>query len=286
MAIRLALGIVAFLIWACATPASSGAHDSLAPHGAPHHWLPNEAWSRRHWIPFDEADLRRALGLTGRDLEAYLYDDHRTLAALAAMRGIDHQQLAAALLARWPDDAAAADRYDHTIRILTQGHLAQHVLFHVFHLDFERQGGPAIFGMGPSRYKRLRKRGRTPLEIAGLAGVPAEQARAGMIALLQRLRDDGVAAGLALPTQADRMLRRQLARLPCWLESPLSPRDPGNPYGKGHLQHPHHHPGWPVTAAQRRASERRIDRVRRALPTSCWRPPPAWNWPAHGLTPP
>lgn len=64
------------------------ARDTLAPPGSSDHWLPREDWVERHWVPFDEYALRRELGLRGRDLEAYLFDDRRTLAALAGVKGI------------------------------------------------------------------------------------------------------------------------------------------------------------------------------------------------------
>ena len=80
---------------------SARAHDSSAPPGAPHTWLPDEDWVARHWLPFDERDLSRRLGLRGRDLEAYLYDDHRALADLAEARGIDPAQLRDELMAPW-----------------------------------------------------------------------------------------------------------------------------------------------------------------------------------------
>jgi hypothetical protein len=76
------------------------AHDSLAPRGAGHHWTPNEEWVRRHWIPFDVRTLKRELGLPGQALEAYLYDDHHTLATLASARGLHVGELTDRLVAR------------------------------------------------------------------------------------------------------------------------------------------------------------------------------------------
>jgi hypothetical protein len=74
----------------------------MAPPGAPHQWLPGDQWLQSHWIPFDQRDLERALGLHGRGLEAYLVNDHNTLAALARRRGVDVdvEQLADDLVAR------------------------------------------------------------------------------------------------------------------------------------------------------------------------------------------
>ena len=77
------------------------AHDSLAPPRASHRWLPQEEWVSRHWIPFDERRLNLALGLHRRELEGFLYNDHRVLAELARRRGIDLEQLTDHLLAPW-----------------------------------------------------------------------------------------------------------------------------------------------------------------------------------------
>jgi hypothetical protein len=104
-----------------------------------------------------------------------------------------------------------------------------------------------------------------------------------MIRILQRARRQGIALGLAHPAEADRLLARQLAALPCWMQSPISPLDSGNPYGKGGHLHGMHPRNWPTTAADRRAADRRVEMIRRALPPSCWRPPPPWSWPEHGL---
>src|SRR3954453_15135250 len=104
--------------------ANSGAHDSLAPPGASHNWLPSELWVYAHWVPFDEQALYDALGLDERSLEAYLYNDHHRLAGAAVFRGMSADQLADRLTAGW--DSADADRRallrDRTLHVLTQGH--------------------------------------------------------------------------------------------------------------------------------------------------------------------
>src|SRR5688572_28662488 len=159
------LGTVVAL--AVAAPAS--AHDSLAPAGSPHTWLPSAEWVPGHWIPFDEQALNEALGLRGRDLEAYLYDDHHTLWDLARARGKDPGQLADELIGPWRQTASAARLArlrDLTMRILTQGHLAQHAFFHVFHGVPVRATARSVFGVSGGRYVRMRLRGHTPLEIA------------------------------------------------------------------------------------------------------------------------
>jgi hypothetical protein len=279
--------LVAIVVLALAPAAA--AHDSLAPPGSDHVWLPAEQWVQGHWAPFDEQSLKAALGLHGRDLEAYLYDDHRTLAQLARLRGIAPEQLADRLIAPWrasASDARLARLRDHAQRILTQGHLAQHVFFHVFHGVPVAESAPPLFGVPSATYLRLRARGRTPLSIAHRGGRTHATVRAGMIALFAAQRDEGIRDRLAWPPQAYRIFDRQVRALPCWLRRTDPPRDPGNPYGKAHFMHGHHPAGWPATPAQRRRNERRAERIRRSLHRSCWRPPPRWSWSAHGLSAP
>jgi hypothetical protein len=280
---RSAVALVGISV-ALALAASGRAHDSLAPPDAPHAWLPPEAWVRGHWIPFEEQELKRALGLHGRDLEAYLYNDHHTLARLARLRGIGVDQLADRLLAPWRQSVSSARMAllrDHTIRIITEGHLAQHVFFHIFHGIRVQAAAPSIFGMSSNEYRRLRELGLAPLSIARRGGVHPAAVRRGMIELFRARHDAGIRKRLAWPPESDRILRRQMRALPCWLRRPGPPHDPGNPYGKARLQHGDHRRGWPHTARERRREERRVERLRRSLPASCWRRPPAWKWPAH-----
>ena len=273
----LAAGVAALL--AAAMPAR--AHDSLAPPGSPHVWLPGEKWVGAHWIPFEEQALKRELRLHGRELEAYLYDDHHTLADLARRRGLTVEALADRLLAPWQATASAerlARLRGYTTRILTQGHLAQHVFYHVFHGVPVVESAPSVFGVPGAEYARLREAGRTPLSIAHRGGVNYRAARSGMIAVFRAQRDEGIARRVAWPAESGRIFRRQVRLLPCWLRRTMPEADPGNPYGKARYQHGNHGPGWPATPAQRRRNERRVERVRRSLRPSCWGRPPRWSW--------
>src|SRR3954451_24601885 len=74
--------------------------DSLAPPGAPAHWLPPEDWVYNHWLPYDEGRLYALLGVTRGDVWRQLRDDHHTLAELAKAHGWPSpESLAAALVA-------------------------------------------------------------------------------------------------------------------------------------------------------------------------------------------
>jgi hypothetical protein len=271
--------VVAFLL----APGMAAAHDALAPPGSDPVWLPAEKWVESHWVPFDEQALKAALGLRGRQLEAYLYDDHHTLAELARRRGIAPDQLADRLIDPWRATSSPErlERLrDHTLRTLTQGHLAQHVFFHVFHGLPVAQNAPALFGMSSADYLRLRARGLRPLRIAHRGGKTYRSVRDGMVALFAAARDEGIRDRLAWASQSYRIFDRQVRALPCWLRRPDPPRDPGNPYGKARQLHGRHGHGWPATERERRANERRAERIRRSLHSSCWSPPPPWSW-AH-----
>lgn len=267
------------------------AHDSLAPPGAWHNWLPDEGWVHHRWVPFDEAALTHALGLPRLDLQSYLYNDHHSLAQLAQRRGLSSADLATRLVVPWQgiSDAHRAVLRDRTMRILTQGHLSQHVFFHVFHGRELFPHSQDLFGMPAPAYEQLRHQGLSYVAIARHGGVPAAAMRAGVVALVEREHAIGIAQQESWPSQSHRLLERTLAWLPCWLRRPLPARDPANPYGKNRLLHGVHDARWPANARQRRDDERRVSRVLRRLPASCWTRPRAWSWataPAGAAAPP
>jgi hypothetical protein len=278
---RVAVAVLGPAVAIAAAAAPGRAHDSLAPPGREHTWLPSQEWVAGHWIPFEEQALKRALGLRGRDLESYLYDDHHTLAYLARRRRIVPAQLAERLIDPWrprASEASMARLRDHTLRILTQGHLAQHVFYHVFHGVPVVANAQSVFGVPGRRYRRLRERGWRPLRIAHRGGVTFRAVRRGMIRLLRAQREEGIRDRLAWAPESARIFRRQVRALTCWLRRTMPENDPGNPYGKARHQHGSHAREWPATPGQRRRNERRVERVRRSLHRSCWSPPPAWRW--------
>jgi hypothetical protein len=271
---------------AAAAPLPAHAHDSRAPPGAPHVWLPHERWVARHWIPFDLRRLQRSLGLAPRDFYAFVFNDHRTLARLARSRGIDVGQLADHLVAPWRatvDDERVAVLRARTLRLLTQGHLAQHVFFHLFHTPGIKSAAVKVLRLSLARLRRLRARGLSVLDIARLRGVAPGALRRGILRAFRKHRDDGVRLQQALPTQAARVLAEQATLLPCWTRRPLPAQDDGNPFGKAMREHGAHTAAWPSTARQWRADERRVERVRRSLTRSCWPRPRGWSWSAAGL---
>jgi hypothetical protein len=274
-----ALGIAAIALGA--SPAR--AHDSMAPAGELHQWLPNDRWLQEHWIPFDRRRLETALGLHGSDLESFLVNDHHTLAALARQRGVDVQRLADELVAPWPA-ARRAELRGRTMQILTQGHLAQHVFFHVFHSLGSSTVAADLFGVSADELDALRLRRRTPLDVALEHGKDEAGLTAGLVRLLRSHRDAGVARGESWPAEADRMLARQVATLPCWLQSLRPSMDWGSPYGKALAQHGAHARGWPSTPAELRIDDRRVHRFWRRLRWTCWPRVPDWRRPAGAVT--
>jgi hypothetical protein len=228
------LAVAAILI---ALPTAS-AHDSHAPPGAPHNWLPKEDWSAFHWSPFDEMRLAHLLGITHRQLYDYQSNDHQTLAELAVSRGIDPVVLREQLLEPWKGRVSSAQLRvlrNHTSRMLTQGHLAQHMFWHPFHSPaYMRNADKAahdLYGVSIATYRRLRRNGYTEAQIAARGGRTREQLRRTIIHHAEMEDAMGVRMRLTPRSQAARMLARQKSLVDCWMSKPLPRFDPDIPFG-------------------------------------------------------
>ncbi len=82
-------------------------------------------------------------------------DDHRTLAQLARRRGLDVEVLATDLvqpMAATTTPEQLAILRERTVRVLTQGHLAQHLFFHVYHGIDLRTDAQSTFGLSSDSY--------------------------------------------------------------------------------------------------------------------------------------
>ena len=97
---------------------------------------------------------------------------------------------------------------DRTWRILTQGHLSQHVFFHVFHGSPVHINSPDLFGMPDATYQALRQQGLSYAEVAVQGGVPLERLRATIVAMINSDHSDGIARREAWPRQSDRIRDR------------------------------------------------------------------------------
>jgi Tol biopolymer transport system component/plastocyanin len=204
-----------------ARAAQKASFDSLAPTRAPAHWLPPEDWVYNHWLPYDEGRLYALLGVTRGDIWRQLRDDHHTIAELAAKHGWpDPAKLAAALVA--PRRAAVPrlmlrQLRARALRTITQGHLAQHLLFHSLHQFAIPSEAPDIFGVTDAEFRALRRGEQSPLDIGRVHGRSPSQIQALAAAVLRERVRAGVSTGATTPQQGRLLLARQLAQLPRWL---------------------------------------------------------------------
>ena len=204
-----------------AAPAAS-AQDSLAPKGALPHWLPTKRWVYEHWLPFDEGRLYRLLGVDRRTIWTHLRDDAaHDLEQLGRRRGWTPERLAAALVApRRGEISAARHRQlrSRAYRVLTQGHLSQHILFHSLHQRTVPLAASRIFGTGSvEEYLRLRRAEISPLQIGRQHGRSRAQMIRSITAALRATSAEGVRTGAYSRAQARLLLDRQLRQVPRWL---------------------------------------------------------------------
>lgn len=214
--------LIATLVALATAPGVAAAADSHAPKGARGDWLPTSEWVMSSWLPFDEARLDALLHTDRAELGAWL-NDKRSLRALAAKRGHrDARALAEALVA--PRLKTASPAMKRTLRartmdMLTQPHLARHVLFHIYHTPAIPRHAQEIFGMSPQAYRRLRDSGTTPQRIAAAGHRTLAQARAALRDILVRRGDQAVRIGAMSRRQADTLLAHQDAGLDTYLRT-------------------------------------------------------------------
>jgi hypothetical protein len=201
-------------------PGTAAAVDTHAPKGARGDWLPRSEWVMSSWLPFDEARLYDVLGTNRAEVARWL-DDRRTLGQFAAQHGYrDRGALADKLLAPRLHGASPATRRrlrSRTLDMLTQAHLARHVLFHIFHTPAIPRHAQAIFGMSPPRYRRLRDSGLSPQRIAAQGGLSLRQSREALRAILRRRDDQGARSGAMSVRQADALFAHQGADLDAYM---------------------------------------------------------------------
>jgi hypothetical protein len=197
-------------------PAAAQAADSHAPHGARADWLPATEWVMSSWLPYDEQRLYDLLGSDRAEVHAWL-NDRRTLAGLAAKRGHrSARALAAALVAPRARGASAAlvrELRARALETLTQAHLANHVLFHIFHTPAIADHAQRIFGMTPAAYRRLRDAGSSPQLIGATTGRTPAQVSAALRAVLRQRGERAVRSGAMSKSQAAALLAEQDAGL-------------------------------------------------------------------------
>jgi hypothetical protein len=264
--------LIALCLCAAAVATPAQGHDSEAPPAAPHSWLPEVPWVMQHWVPFDEARLHSALGVDNLTLERWLRNDHHTIAELARARtGVGVPELTENLIEPWKgrvDLAQLKVLREHTRLMLTQGHLAQHVLYHYFHGTTALEHTRAIFGVSRRTFQHLRARRFTPLQIGHIGGRTPKQVTEAMRRLLATAAAAGVTRHLQTPEQAAYMQRRRAVVLACFLHRPLPKYDAGSPSGDHWSSHRPHargeRPGLAPGSRQLTA---------RGRPDSCWHEP-------------
>ena len=204
--------------------ATASAADTNAPRGARLDWLPADEWVMSSWLPFDEARLYAALDTSREELSGWL-NDRRTLGQLARRRG--HRSLralAASLVAPRTRSASAARARvlrRRALDMLTQAHLANHVVFHVFHTPAIAAAAPRIFGVRPATFRRLRRAGLSPAAIGARGGRSAAAVRGSLRRLLRARAARAVRVGASSRRQAATLLEHQEAGLRAYVHRPF-----------------------------------------------------------------
>ena len=218
---RLLIALLTVLTGLLASGGVAAAQDSAAPEGALPHWLPSETWVYQHWLPFDEQRLYALLRVDRAAIHRHLRDDAaHDLAQLGRRRGMGAHDLAAALVAPRAarlSAARAATLEDRAYRVLTQGHLSQHIVFHSLHQTAVPNRSQWIFGTPRLDFLRQRRAELSPLQIGRLHGRTNVQMRRRTEHVLQAMAARGVREGHFSARQAALLLDRQLRQVPRWL---------------------------------------------------------------------
>lgn len=205
-------GLLAVLALLVAAPAAL-AQDSDAPPGALPHWLPTEEWVYQHWLPFDEGRLYRLLRADRGAIWRHLRDDAaHDLEQLARRRGMTPRELAARLV---PGGDSRLRR--RALRVITQGHLSQHILFHSLHQTAVPRASRRIFGIANAEFLALRRAETSPLQIGRLHGRTTAQMHVRSVGALRAMARRGVRSGSISRAQARLLLDRQVRQIPRWL---------------------------------------------------------------------
>ena len=169
------------------------------------------------------APLRRGAALTHTDrgqVDAWL-DDHRSLGQLARRHGwtsqrkLAHALVAPRLKAVRPAMRPVLER--RALDTLTQPHMANHVIFHVFHTPAIGDHAPTIFGMKPATFRSLRDSGLSPARIAERGGRTRAGAQRRIAAVLKARGQKAVRLGAMSARQARALYAEQMAALPAFM---------------------------------------------------------------------
>ena len=172
------------------------------------------------WLPYDEARLYELIHSDRAEIDAWL-DDHRTQGRLARTRGWSSQRrLALALVAPRLNGVRPAMREvleRRALETLTQGHLSNHMIFHVFHTPAIADHAKSVFGLRPATFRHLRDSGLSPAVIAQRGGRTRAGAQARLAALLKARGERAVGLGAMSRAQARALYGEQMAALPAFM---------------------------------------------------------------------
>jgi len=103
------------------------------------------------------------------------------------------------------------------MELLTQAHLARHVVFHIYHTPAIPRHAQEVFGMSPARYRKLRDSGLSPQIIAARGGRTLNEARAALRILLWKRADQAARTGAMSSAQAAALFAHQEAGLNAYM---------------------------------------------------------------------
>lgn len=225
---RLLLALLATLLLAAPATASAAdvprSADSHAPAGARLDWLPSDEWVMSSWLPYDEERLHDLARTSRTELSTWL-DDRRSIGDLARRHGVRSlRALAGRLVA--PRLRGLPRRQRSVLRrraltTLTQPHLGNHVLFHVFHTPAIAADAKRIFGVRPSTFRRLRSQGSSPARIGEAGGRSRIAVRGALRRLFRERAARAVRVGAMSRAQAAALLAHQEDGLNAYVNRPF-----------------------------------------------------------------
>jgi hypothetical protein len=217
---RVTLAALAVLaVMAVASPAQAYSPDPGAPPGASIDWLPNVDWVQQRWLPFSEPTLEQVLHADRQQIQDWVHA-RRTLWELARRNGVDPRAAIRTLAAPWKPTGARHQREmrARTRQVLTHAHLAQHMLFHTFHVRAVNASWPQVFGVGVAQtYAEMRSLGLCYLQVGARHRGSAAVVQRDFASVLRGTERAGVRGGDVLPVEGRRNLDFQLAQMVPWL---------------------------------------------------------------------
>src|SRR3954463_10255805 len=114
-----------------------------------------------------------------------------------------------------PEMRAVLER--RALETLTQGHLSNHVIFHVFHTPAIAEHAPTNFGLRPATFRHLRDSGLSPATIAQRGGRTRAGAQTRIAQLLKARVQRAVSLEAMSRAQARALSAEQMANLPAFM---------------------------------------------------------------------